>query len=90
MLGRTIPFPATIFVITLKIFLIIILISFLTYLKAFFGGFHRQGNSYQNLKGEQYDKANGRMHALVREFECIPYEQVYITVQDGTKLAAKY
>ena len=69
---------------------LIIFSSFLTYLKAFFSGFHREGNPYENLKGEEYEKINGRMHDLVREFEEIPYEQVYISANDGTKLAARY
>lgn len=40
--------------------------------------------------GEQYEKQADKMLKFIGELERIPYQQVYITAWDGTKLAARY
>ena len=50
----------------------------------------RDENDIMLPKGEQYDPMHEKMYSLVREMQEIPYEQVYITSFDGTKLAGKY
>lgn len=50
----------------------------------------RDEENVEALKGEQYENVHEKMYALVREMLEIPYEQVYITSFDGTRLAGKY
>lgn len=72
------------------LFLLLLLIAFLSYRKAFFSARNRKENPYALPQGEQYIKEKQRMISLIREMEAIPYEQVYICAFDGKKLAARY
>ncbi len=40
--------------------------------------------------GEQYEKVADEMLALIHKLDQLPYEQVYITARDGTRMAARY
>lgn len=47
-------------------------------------------NFYDLPKGDQYEPNHEHMTNLIRELEAVPFEQVYITAKDGTRLAARY
>lgn len=69
---------------------IILLISYLTYRKAFYSSPRKRSTTHLLPDSPQYQKANPVIRKLINEMEKVPYEQVYITSFDGTKLAARY
>ncbi len=50
----------------------------------------RHEDIYDIPAGEQYQKDRDTMTALIREMDAIPYEEVYITSYDGTRLFGRY
>ena len=74
----------------ITLLLIILLISYLTYRKAFYSPLNKRSTTHLLPDTPQYRKANPVIRKLIDEMEKVPYEQVYITSYDGTKLAAKY
>lgn len=70
--------------------LIIIILSYLSYRKAFYSSPHRKENIRDIPTNEQYAKGRPIMLKLIDEMEAIPFEQVYIKSFDGLKLAARY
>ena len=70
--------------------LIILLISYLSYRKAFYSSPRKRSTTHLLPESPQYQKANPVIRKLIDEMEKVPYEQVYITSFDGTKLAARY
>lgn len=76
--------------ILLAVIALALAISLFAYGKTFFVFPGRRGKAYALPGGEQYRKVKDRTHALYEEMRALPFEQVYITAQDGTKLAARY
>lgn len=70
--------------------LLLILIAWFSYRKAFYSPKLRKEDPYALPKGEQYEKERQRMLSLIRQMDDIPYEAVTISAHDGTKLAARY
>lgn len=61
-----------------------------TYHIAFYVPKRRLEDIYELPKGKQFKVFAGQMHAAIREIEALPFEQVYITSFDGTRLAGRY
>ena len=74
----------------ITIILIILLISYLTYRKAFYSPIKKRSTTHLLPDTPAYKKANPTIKRLIEEMEKVPFEQVYITSYDGTKLAARY
>ena len=74
----------------ITLILIILLISYLTYRKAFYSSPRKRSTTHLLPDSQQYRNANPVIRKLIDEMEKVPYEQVYITSYDGTKLAARY
>lgn len=70
--------------------LIILLISYLSYRKAFYSSPKRRKTPQLLPNSPQYAKANRVIKDLMAEMEEVPFEQVYITTFDGLRLAARY
>ncbi len=76
--------------ILISIILLVLLISYFTYRKAFYSSPRKRSTTHLLPESPQYKKANPVIRKLIDEMEKVPYEQVYITSYDGTKLAARY
>ncbi len=74
----------------ITLFLIILLISYLSYRKAFYSSQKRRSNSHVLPDSTQYSDSKPVIKELIGEMEKVPFEQVYITSSDGLKLAARY
>ncbi|MBR6657422.1 MAG: alpha/beta hydrolase [Oscillospiraceae bacterium] len=74
----------------ITLLLIILLISYLSYRKAFYSSPRKRSTTHLLPDNPQYRKANPVIKKLIEEMEAVPFEQVYITSFDGTKLAARY
>ena len=74
----------------ITLLLIILLISYLTYRKAFYSPIKKRSTTHLLPDLPQYQKANPVIKRLIEDMEKVPFEQVYITSYDGTKLAARY
>ena len=74
----------------ITILLIILLISYLTYRKAFYSSPKKRTTTHLLPDNPQYRKVNPVIKKYIEEMEKVPFEQVYITSFDGTKLAARY
>ena len=69
---------------------LILLISYLSYRKAFYSSPKTRPTTHLLPDNPQYKKANPIIRECIAEMEKVPFEQVYITSFDGTKLAARY
>lgn len=67
-----------------------LLAAFYAYRVAFYSVPERWSDCYQLPSGEQYRQNRERMLGLIREMEEIPYEQVWTTAGDGTRLSGRY
>jgi len=76
-------------IILLIIFFIIMLISFICYLKAFYNN-KKVGDIYSLPGNEQYLKLKDKMDDIYFELEKITFEEVTIISHDGKKLFGKY
>lgn len=76
--------------ILLAVILLTLAITVFAYGKAFFVFPFQRGRSYALPGGEQYSRVKEKTHALYEEMRALSFEQVYITAQDGTRLAARY
>ncbi len=74
----------------ITLLLIILLISYLSYRKTFYSSPKKRSTTHLLPDTPQYRKANPTIKKLIKEMEEVPYEQVYTTSFDGTKLAARY
>ncbi len=74
----------------ITLLLIILLISYLSYRKAFYSSPKRRSNVHILPDNPQYAESKPVIKELIGEMEKEPFEQVYITSFDGLKLAAKY
>lgn len=74
----------------ITLILIILLISYFTYRKAFYSSPRKRCTTHLLPDNPQYRKVNPVIKKYIEEMEKVPYEQVYITSYDGTKLAARY
>lgn len=74
----------------ITVFLLILLISYLTYRKAFYSSPKRKEDIRNIPKSEQYAKGRPFMLGLIDEMEPRPFEQVYIESFDGLRLSARY
>ena len=70
--------------------LIVLLIAGFSYRTAFYSSAHRKEDHYALPQGEQYEKERQRMLSLIRQMDDIPYESVFISARDGTRLFARY
>lgn len=73
----------------ITVLLIILLISYIAYRKVFYSSLKRT-RIYALPEKPEYASAKPTVKRLIEEMEKEPYEQVYITSFDGTKLAARY
>lgn len=69
---------------------IVLLISFCTYLKAFYVFPWQKNKTCALPGGEQYEKFALQSKALMAEMEALPYEQVFTRATDGVLLSARY
>jgi len=69
---------------------IMLLISYLAYMKAFHINKKSLPDMYDMPKGDDYDGLVETTHKLIDGIKDIPYESVYIKSVDGLKLHAKY
>ena len=67
-----------------------LLAAFGAYRAAFYSVPERWNDCRQLPPGEQYRQNRERMLELIYEMEKIPWEQVWITAMDGTRLAGRY
>lgn len=83
-------FLITFILIAGGLLLLALLISWITYYIAFHSPRKGQNDPYNLPNSEQYQASREGMLTLVRELDAVPYEQVYITSDDGLKLAGRY
>ena len=69
---------------------LILLLSYLAYLKTFHSSARRKESIYDIPKSGQYANIRPIMIKLVDEFEKIPFEEVYIESFDGLSLFGRY
>ncbi len=74
----------------ITILLLILLISYLSYRKAFYSSPKKRVKTHLLPDNPQYAKANPVIKKLIGEMEEVPFEQVYMTTFDGLRLAARY
>ena len=74
----------------ITLILIILLISYFTYRKAFYSSPKKRCTTHLLPDTPEYRKVNPIIKKCIEDMEKVPYEQVYITSYDGTKLAARY
>ena len=74
----------------LVLILAVLLISYFTYRKAFYSSPKHRGTAHVLPDSPEYAKAKPIIKKFIAEMEEVPYEQVYITSFDGTRLAARY
>ncbi len=70
--------------------LLILSASYFSYRKAFYSSPKKRIVAHLVPDSPEYEKTRPTIKRLIEEMEKIPYEQVYITSFDGTKLAARY
>lgn len=70
--------------------LLVLLASYLAYRKAFYHSPKRKENIYNVPNSPQYSGGRDFMLRLIKDFDSVPFERVYITSFDGLKLAARY
>lgn len=69
---------------------ILLLVALCAYGKAFYVSPRHRKKSFPMPGSEQYERVKDQTHALYREMEALPYEQVFISSFDGLKLAGRY
>lgn len=74
----------------ITLLLIILLVSYLAYRKAFYSSLHRKENIRSIPNNEQYAKGKPIMLELIDEMEKIPFEEVHIKSFDGLTLYGRY
>ncbi len=77
-------------IILISLIFLILLASYLAYRRAFYHSPKRKENIYNIPNSPEYANGRERMFELVKAFDAVPFEQVYITSFDGLKLAARY
>ncbi|MBR2041699.1 MAG: alpha/beta hydrolase [Oscillospiraceae bacterium] len=77
-------------VILIILILIILLSSYLAYRRAFYHSPKRKENIFSVPNSPQYSAGRDNMLGLIKDFDALPFEQVYITSFDGLRLAARY
>lgn len=70
--------------------LLILLISYLSYRKAFYSSPKKRSKTHLLPDTPQYAKVNPEIKRLIGEMEAVPFEEVSITTFDGLKLFARY
>lgn len=70
--------------------LLVLLASYFAYRKAFYHSPKRKENIYNVPNSPQYSGGRDFMLRLIKDFDSVPFERVYITSFDGLKLAARY
>lgn len=74
----------------ITILLLILLISYLSYRKAFYSSPKKRSKTHLLPDTPQYAKVNPEIKRLIGEMEAVPFEEVSITTFDGLKLFARY
>ncbi len=74
----------------ITLLLIVLLISYLAYRKAFYSSLHRKENIRNIPESSQYAKGKPMMLELIDEMEKIPFEEVRIKSFDGLTLYGRY
>ncbi|MBQ2998188.1 MAG: alpha/beta hydrolase [Oscillospiraceae bacterium] len=74
----------------ITLLLIVLLISYLAYRKAFYSSLHRKENIRNIPESSQYAKGKPIMLELIDEMEKIPFEEVRIKSFDGLTLYGRY
>lgn len=69
---------------------LVVLFSRLAYLKAFYFPPRLRGRRFSLPGGDQYRAVKEQSDALMHEMEALPYEDVWITAADGTRLHGCY
>lgn len=74
----------------ITLLLLILLISYLSYRKAFYSSPKKRNKTHLLPDTPQYAKVNPEIKRLIGEMEAVPFEEVSITTFDGLKLFARY
>lgn len=74
----------------ITLLLLILLISYLSYRKAFYSSPKKRSKTHLLPDTPQYAKVNPEIKRLIGEMEAVPFEEVSITTFDGLKLFARY
>ena len=74
----------------ITLLLIVLLVSYLAYRKAFYSSLHRKENIRNIPESSQYAKGKTIMLELIDEMEKIPFEEVRIKSFDGLTLYGRY
>ena len=74
----------------ITLLLLILLISYWAYRKAFYSSPKKRGTTHLLPDSPQYAKVNPKIKKLIEEMEAVPFEEVSITTFDGLKLFARY
>lgn len=74
----------------ITLLLLILLISYLSYRKAFYSSPKKRSKTHLLPDTPQYTKVNPEIKRLIGEMEAVPFEEVSITTFDGLKLFARY
>ena len=74
----------------ITLLLLILLISYLSYRRAFYSSPKKRSKTHLLPDTPQYAKVNPEIKRLIREMEAVPFEEVSITTFDGLKLFARY
>lgn len=70
--------------------ILLLLLSYLAYRKAFYSSPRHRTEPLQPPHGEQYQKHSARMTELIGQMRDRPFERVEITARDGTTLVGRY
>ncbi len=74
----------------ITLLLLILLISYFSYRKAFYSSPKKRSKTHLLPDTPQYAKVNPEIKRLIGEMEAVPFEEVSITTFDGLKLFARY
>ena len=74
----------------ITLLLLILLISYLSYRRAFYSSPKKRSKTHLLPDTPQYAKVNPEIKRLIGEMEAVPFEEVSITTFDGLKLFARY
>lgn len=74
----------------ITLLLLILLISYLSYRKAFYSSPKKRSKTHLLPDTPKYAKVNPEIKRLIGEMEAVPFEEVSITTFDGLKLFARY
>ena len=79
-----------VFYVLLTLAALVLALCFGIYRFAFYNPIPRREDPYDIPPGKQYQETKALTLELIRDFDALPYEQVYIRSCDGLRLSGRY